>query len=148
MTEIRLHANRNLRPRTLANGEERGLERYFAFTHGCQPRWWCPELEERYGSTLGVYENVDGEPRDAILIQNERIVVLLEEGPTPIRYDEIDSFAPFEKEPLPTEIVVRMRNGKRYEVPIHQREGELVDFLRFMLAATAEWERRRNTDAL
>lgn len=137
MATMQMHANRNLRPRQLTNGDRRGLPGYHAFSHGVVPEWWTHENDHVLGGVLGVYENHRGSPVNAIAICELGLVVL-GDNQVEIRYSDIVDIESLSKDAAVDRVFVRTRFGDRFAVPLSSPEGEAFDFKRFLLAAVSQ----------
>jgi len=135
MAEVRLHANRVLRRRVLSDGTRRGIEGYFAFTHGERPTWWKDEASD--GTTLGVFENVAGSEEDALVIDSAGVTVRSRPRQR-FEFADIAQLTPPPKLPIQTAIECRMRDGTTRTLPVRRRDGQLMDIYRFLLAAVGD----------
>ena len=118
MATIEMHANRNLRPRILSDGSRRGVDQYFSFGHGARPGWWNDADPPVKGSVVGVYENREGSPKDALVITEEGLNILRERGTTWIRFDDIDELVPPRKDPVPLGLDVRLRSAGEVDISV------------------------------
>lgn len=137
MASTQIHANRTLRRRTLASGEQRGVEGYFSLAHGEQPSWWRDVSADQAARAIGVFENLQGSNRQALIIAPDRLVVL-PPGSTEVAYREVESLEPPRKTPLPDSIRCKMRGGGVVDIPVRRREGQIMDLYRFLLSAVRE----------
>jgi hypothetical protein len=144
MDKIAMHANRNLRPRTLASGDRRGLANYFAFAHGAIPIWWNEELAPNSDRVIGVFENVESSPEDAILITEHGLTILGAKRWS-VRFDQIKTFDPPRKEPLASSVVAFLDSGEVVEIPVRNPPGAAFGFYRFLLYAVREQKVNRVT---
>jgi len=148
MADVRIHANRNFRNRTLANGERRGLKNYYAFTHGESPVWW-PEASVTYeGELLGVLEIWPSEQRDALVVTSKEIVVLGEGHHGHLRYGDIVSLGKLEKDPISEVLRVMLRSDEVFDLPVRNGTGVIFDVYRFLLYAAAECRPRERPDSV
>lgn len=137
MATVEMHANRNLRPRILSDGSCRGTERYFSFGHGAQPSWWNTSDPPVGGPVVGVYENHEGSPEEAIVITEAGLNVLHASGTTSIRFDDIDELVPPRKDPVPLVLCLRLRYVGEVTIPVLP-VGATFDFYRFLLCVAGK----------
>jgi hypothetical protein len=144
MAEMRMHANRVLRPRVLSSGQRRGLANYFAFTHGAYPAWWRPDAVSCAGEILGVYENQPSSAIDALVLTSEEVVILSKSGPVHVRYDAIDKIERLQKEPVSEAVVVHLYSGETISIPAYTPLGGTFTIVQFLLSAKHEVSQRRS----
>lgn len=135
MATVEMHANRNFRFRTMSDGSTLGTKRYFAFSHGAVPSWWGAEGISSKEPVIGVYENQAGTSTDAIMLTEDRIVILQAEGPVEIRLREIVRADPPQKEPLSLSLTAHLTSGQAIEIPLYDPPGIAFDFYRFLIYA-------------
>ena len=139
MAEVRIHASRVLRRRFLSDGTRRGIDGYFAITHGERPLWW---KEDTASGVLGVFENIAGSEEDALIIDSAGVTVRSSPGER-LAFAEIAELVPPPKQPMATVIECRMRDGTVRTLPVRPREGQIMDIYRFLLSAVGEFRTRR-----
>ena len=132
MATVEIHANRNFRPRVLSDGSRRGTERYFSFGHNAHPRWWNMSDPPVHGAVVGVYENHEGSPEEAIVICEDGLSILRASGITSIRFDDIDELVPPRKNPVPLGLCLRLRSVGEVAIAVLP-VGAAFDFYRFLL---------------
>lgn len=118
------YANFIFRRRLLSTGKVRGNDNYFAAIDGL-PAWltgpFLPVCE-----VVGVYENVPGSPRDALVFCEEQLLVVNRAGADSVeivRLSEVDDWEWFSKEPPATALVLVMTDARRIELPCYGTEG-------------------------
>jgi hypothetical protein len=94
-----------------------------------------------------VLENWPWERREAVVLQEDGIVVLEANGSRALRYVDVLDLAQLVKEPVPDVLKVQLVAGGIFEVPIRQRDGQIVDFMRFLRAASHEARARAQQGA-
>lgn len=151
MAPVYLHANRNLRPRVLESGERRGLANYYAFTHGARPCWWEDGFaSDATGKVIGVFENEDSSPTDALVLTDEEVIVLARSGRWSFRYDQVRTFEPpglRRKEPIAETLLFWLEpDGRRVDLPVRNSLGAAYTFYRFLIYAVGE--KKKATTAL
>jgi len=139
MAEVRMHANRNLRPRVLSSGERRGIPNYVAFNDGQRPSWWAEFRYHHDGELLGVIENTTGSGREAIVVTSEEMLVLEEPVVRRLRYDDIASVGRLDKDPVSETIRVARKSGGTFELPVRGQTGAIGDVQRYLLCVAREF---------
>jgi hypothetical protein len=134
-----MHVNRNLRPRILSNGAQRGIPNYIAFTGDHRPAWWAAFRHGYDGELLGAIENTPGSHKEAVVITSEELLVLEESGVRRLPYRDVASIARLEKEPIPEIIQLTRKSGAVFELPIRGQTGAIGDVMRFLICAVREF---------
>lgn len=127
------YANLVFRRRVLSKGEQRGSTQYHAAIDGL-PGWATTGFPGA-GDIVGVYENVNGSPRDALLFCDDRLCVVSEDGTRisiVVEYRDIAEWLRFSKEPVAGELAVVMRDGRTVTVPIYGRQGAVGSLATFI----------------
>lgn len=134
MNKVQMHANRNLRPRTLKSGDTRGVPNYYDFTHDQHPSWWTEQLGAEFPDAFAVYENVPQSGAQALVVTPTCVYVLGTENvpEARVKYADIVSFDRIEKDPIPEVICMRLSSGVKAELPVLGKTGAIVDWLRFL----------------
>jgi len=131
MATMEMHANRNLRPRSLPDGTRRGVDNFFSFAHGSKPNWWSEDVPFAHDA-FAVYENTPGSRRDAIVFTEHLLVVLYDHRSVDIPFDNIARLVPPPKEPLTSSLEVVLRSSHAARIPVNPPEAAF-DLYRFLL---------------
>ncbi|MFV8749262.1 hypothetical protein ACNOYE_01795 [Nannocystaceae bacterium ST9] len=137
------HVNRILRSRATRTGEKRGTDLYHSAADGAKPQWWSDRIEAELpsGDFIGVLEQSPGDRRGAIVFYEDGMLVL-DDPPRYIDFDDIRSVTAPLKAPPPTGLVVRDWHGKAAWLPF---EPPSLVFTLFMLMSSIADERRRTS---
>lgn len=134
---IAIHASRNFRRRTVSNGAVRGLENYYALTHGERPAWWEGAKGCVPDDAVGVLENCFGDPRDALVICESGLVVIGSDGRPRqfVAFSEMRRVDLPSKDPVSRSLILHMQDGQTREVPAYLPDGLSFSLYRFLLSA-------------
>ncbi len=127
------YANFLFRRRVLSTGQVRGSQNYSASVDGLPG--WIAEQSLPLGEVVGVYENVPGSPRDALVFCDEQLLLLNRAGKAGVevvRLGEVENWEWFSKEPPATALVVVMNDARRIELPCYGTEGVVASLASFI----------------